>query len=101
MPGLVGLITKMPRAWAEPRLLRMLKVIRHEAFYEAGTWIDEQSGLYVAWTARASSFCAGMPIRNERGEIVLVFSGKNTRTQPGFVTSARRATKSLPTDLRT
>ena len=76
MPGIFGLITKMPRASAEPQLLRMLKVLRHESFYEAGTWIDEQSGVYVGWTARENSFAAGMPLRNERGEVVLVFSGE-------------------------
>ncbi len=51
-------------------------MLRHESFYEAGTWIDEQSGVYVGWTARENSFSAGMPIQNERGEIVLVFSGE-------------------------
>ena len=76
MPGIFGLITKMPRAWAEPQLLRMLKVLRHESFYETGTWIDEQSGVYVGWTARENSFSAGMPLRNERGEVVLVFAGE-------------------------
>ena len=76
MPGIFGLITKMPRAWAEPQLLRMLKVLRHESFYETGTWIDEQAGVYVGWTERENSFSSGMPLRNERGEIVLVFSGE-------------------------
>ncbi len=76
MPGIFGLVTQMPRGWAEPQLLRMLKVLRHESFYEAGTWIDEQSGVYVGWTARENSFSAGMPLRNERGESVLVFSGE-------------------------
>ena len=66
----------MPRAWAEPQLLRMLKLLRHETFYEAGTWIDEPSDVYVGWTARENSFSAGMPLRSERGEIVLVFAGE-------------------------
>ena len=76
MPGIFGLITKIPRSRAEPQLLRMLKVLRHESFYETGTWIDEQSGVYVGWTARENSFSAGMPLRNERGEVVLVFAGE-------------------------
>lgn len=76
MPGIFGLITKKPRAWAEPQLLRMLKVLQHESFYEAGTWIDEQDGVYVGWTARENSFSSGMPLRNEREDIVLVFSGE-------------------------
>ena len=46
MPGIVGLITKRPRGWAEPQLTRMLETIRHESFYVTGTWIDEYSGVY-------------------------------------------------------
>jgi asparagine synthase (glutamine-hydrolysing) len=76
MPGIFGLITKMPRDWAQPQLSRMMKVLRHESFYETGTWIDEQAGVYVGWTARENSFSAGMPLRNERGEVVLVFAGE-------------------------
>jgi asparagine synthase (glutamine-hydrolysing) len=76
MPGIVGLVTKMPREWAEPQLLRMVESIRHESFYTTGTFIDEPSGVYVGWAARENSFCDGMPVRNERGEVVLIFSGE-------------------------
>ncbi len=76
MPGIFGLITKQPRGWAELQLLQMLSVLRHESFYVAGTWIDEQAGVYVGWTAREGSFCDGMPVRNERENVVLVFSGE-------------------------
>src|SRR5712671_2050645 len=76
MPGIFGLITKMPREWAEPQLLRMLKALQHESFYTTGTWIDEPSGIYAGWTAHENSFSDGMPIRNERGDVVLIFSGE-------------------------
>jgi len=76
MPGIVGLITKMPREWAEPRLLRMVESLRHESFYETGTWIDEKLGVYLGWIARKRSFSDGMPLRNEQGDVVLVFSGE-------------------------
>lgn len=76
MPGIVGLITKMPRERAEPELLRMVEALRHESFYTAGTWIDEPSGVYLGWVARKNSFSDGMPVRNERGDVVLVFSGE-------------------------
>ena len=76
MPGIFGLITKMSRQWAEPQLLRMLKALRHESFYAMGTWIDEGSGVYAGWTARENSFSDGMPIRNERGDVILIFSGE-------------------------
>jgi asparagine synthase (glutamine-hydrolysing) len=77
MPGIVGLITKKPREWAEPQLARMVESMRHESFYVAGVWVDESLGIYVGWVARKNSFSDAMPVRNERGEIVLVFSGED------------------------
>jgi asparagine synthase (glutamine-hydrolysing) len=76
MPGIVGLVTRMPRARAEPELMRMVEAIHHHASYESGTWIDEALGLYVGWVERRDSFSSGMPLRNERGDRVLVFSGE-------------------------
>jgi len=76
MPGIVGLITKMPREQAEPQLLRMLETLYHESFYTAGTWINEPLGIYVGWVAREGSFSDGMPLRNEQGDVVLAFSGE-------------------------
>ncbi|MGA9631334.1 MAG: asparagine synthase-related protein [Candidatus Acidiferrales bacterium] len=76
MPGITGLITKMPRERAEKLLCRMLRALCHESFYEAGTWIDESLGVYVGWALRKGSFCEGMPVKNERGDITLVFSGQ-------------------------
>jgi asparagine synthase (glutamine-hydrolysing) len=76
MPGIVGLITKMPRERAVGLLSRMVKALDHESFYETGTWIEESLGVYVGWAVRKGSFSDGMPIHNERGDISLVFSGE-------------------------
>jgi asparagine synthase (glutamine-hydrolysing) len=76
MPGIVGLITKMPPERAEQEVLRMVKTLRHESFYETGIWSDKSLGVYVGWTARKGSFCDGMPLCNERNDAVLVFSGE-------------------------
>jgi asparagine synthase (glutamine-hydrolysing) len=84
MPGLVGLITKMPRERAEPLLLRMVDALRHESFYVTGTWIDESLGVYVGWVVRKHSFADGMPLCNERGDVSLVFSGEEY-PEPGTV----------------
>ena len=32
--------------------------------------------MYVGWVARRNSFSDGMPLRNERGDVVLVFAGE-------------------------
>lgn len=76
MPGIVGLLTKVPRYLAEPQLLRMVESLRHESCYGVGTWIDESLGVYVGWVVRKHSFSDGMPVCNERGDVVLVFSGE-------------------------
>jgi asparagine synthase (glutamine-hydrolysing) len=76
MPGITGLITKMPRERAESLLSRMVRALSHESFYETGTWVDESLGVYVGWALRKGSFCEGMPVANERRDISLVFSGE-------------------------
>src|ERR1700734_485587 len=76
MPGIVGLITYAPREQAERELLRMVETLRHEDFYLTGTWVEESLGVYVGWVARKDSFSDGMPLRNEQGDVVLVFSGE-------------------------
>lgn len=75
MPGVVGLVTMLPRERAERELARMVDALRHEPFYVSGTWVDARRGVYVGWVAHENSFGDGMPLRNERGD-VLVFSGE-------------------------
>ena len=77
MPGIVGLITKKPRAWAERQLACMLETMQHESFYNSRTWVDENLGIYIGWTARENSFSDVGPICNEREDVVLVFSGED------------------------
>lgn len=84
MPGIVGLIAKMPLQCAEAQLSRMLKAAHQEPFYEGGTWIDESLGVYVGWTARKNSFSSGMPLQNEKGDVSLIFSGEEY-PDPGTV----------------
>src|SRR5207248_11795679 len=69
----------MPRERAESQLLEMVDVLRHEPFYAVGTWVDERMGVYVGWTVAKHSFADGMPLRNESGDVVLVFSGEDVR----------------------
>src|SRR4051812_29781043 len=76
MPGIVGLITRMPRQRAVRELAAMVDTLCHEPFYRTGTWIDESAGVYVGWAAREGSFSDGMPLHNERRNVVLVFSGE-------------------------
>jgi len=76
MPGIVGLITKLPREIAERQLCQMVKALCHEPFYSSGTSVDSLSGIYVGWVAQTGSFADGMPLHNERADKTLVFSGE-------------------------
>ncbi len=76
MPGIVGLITKKPSEQAREELCQMVKAIRHEPFYTTGTWADESLGVYVGWSAANNSPSGRMPLSNEKGDVVLVFSGE-------------------------
>ncbi len=84
MPGIVGLLTRMPRTLAEPKLLKMVEALRHEPFYRTGTWIDESLGVYVGWAARRDSWSDDVPLRNGREDVVLAFSGEEF-SQSGMV----------------
>jgi len=76
MPGIVGLFSRRPREEAERELVQMLRAVRHHRSYVYGTWMDETLGIYVGWTARPGAFDAAMPVRNEGGDSILVFSGE-------------------------
>jgi asparagine synthase (glutamine-hydrolysing) len=97
MPGIVGCVTRMPREQAMPQLLRMVEALRHESFYTTGTWVDESSGVYIGWAAREGSFSDGMPLRNERGDVVLAFSGEEF-PEPGTAQRLKRQGHELEVD---
>ena len=76
MPGLVGLITDMPRPRAEALVRRMLAAVHHEPFYESRIAIDERRGVYVGCCTREPSTAGPMPQRNGAGDM-LAFSGED------------------------
>lgn len=94
MPGIVGLITRMPRKRAEAELRAMIDSMSHETFYVTDTWIDEALGVYVGSIARRGSFSQGMPVRNESGNVVLVFAGEEFTEAKAGKTSGQRGQRS-------
>src|ERR1700733_9637802 len=76
MPGMVGLITKMPKERAAAELSRMVRAQRHDPSIVTGTWSDEDIGAYVGWVVRKDSFADAMPLSNESGNVSLIFSGE-------------------------
>ena len=76
MPGIVGLITRMPRECAEAQLRRMTQAVHHENSHRTGSWEDESLGVYVGWTSLPGSFSDRMPLLSEDKQTCLVFSGE-------------------------
>jgi asparagine synthase (glutamine-hydrolysing) len=76
MPGIVGIIGRIPPTRAARELRQMVDALRHENFYVTGMSVDERLGAYVGWITRKDSFSDGMPLRNERRDVELVFSGE-------------------------
>jgi asparagine synthase (glutamine-hydrolysing) len=86
MPGIVGLVTKKPCQEAEAELQQMLVTLCHEPSYVSGTWVDRSLCVYAGWVARGGSVSEPMPLVNETGDIILIFSGDecgdpNTRSR--------------------
>lgn len=77
----------------------MLAVLCHESFYVTGTWSDEALGVYVGWVVRKGSFSDGMPLRNERGDVVLVFSGEEYPAKPSYLVHVSEEDPAFPASL--
>jgi asparagine synthase (glutamine-hydrolysing) len=88
MPGLVGIITKMPHQRAQRELQAMVAALRNEPSYVTGTWSDERLGVYAGWAERSGSLSEGLPIVNEEGDVVLLFSGEEY-PRPGHIRELR------------
>lgn len=76
MPGLVGLITKLPRQDAEARLHRMIEALCYEFDRESCTWFDESLGVYAGLVEQREHRISCKPIQNENRDRTLLFSGE-------------------------
>jgi asparagine synthase (glutamine-hydrolysing) len=76
MPGLVGIIGRGDCSEKRHQLESMMSATHRESFYRQGTFVNESLGVYVGWTALEGSFADEMPIRNEKGDVTLFFSGE-------------------------
>jgi asparagine synthase (glutamine-hydrolysing) len=95
MPGIAGLITKMSREHAVAQFARMTAGLHHESFYTGGSFLVPSSGIYLGWTAHKDSFCDGMPLRNEKEDLALVFSGEEF-PEPGTAQRLREQGHACP-----
>jgi asparagine synthase (glutamine-hydrolysing) len=99
MPGIVGLITRMPLNRVETQLSRMIETLRHESFYVTGTFADESLGVHMGWVELKQSSSDEMPLSNEELNISLVFSGEEY-PDPGTARHLKELGHSLNTEGR-
>jgi asparagine synthase (glutamine-hydrolysing) len=76
MPGIVGIISRESPEKNKLRLQRMLDSLMHEATYQKRIYVDENAGLYLGSVSHSGTFDDCMPVSNENGTVVLVFSGE-------------------------
>jgi asparagine synthase (glutamine-hydrolysing) len=102
MPGIVGLITKKPKRQAERELQAMLAALRHETFYETGTFIAEAAGVYVGWAEREGTSSRPLPMSKSGDGRVVIFSGEDFSQdgkQGAHLTDAAESDPSFPANL--
>ncbi|MDR3554360.1 MAG: hypothetical protein P4L55_06380 [Syntrophobacteraceae bacterium] len=77
MPGLFGVITRRKPDEVRAEIGLMLSCVKHEPFYETGSYSVESQGLYLGWTVLEGSFSDCMPIVDSAHNRTLFFSGQN------------------------
>ncbi len=78
MPGIFGIISRKPDLKYEKQLEMMRACMLHDSSYTHGIHTgNAQVPFYIGWTAHRGSFADCMPVINETGDCVLVFSGEN------------------------
>jgi asparagine synthase (glutamine-hydrolysing) len=81
MPGIVGILSKIPDRETPARLQRMLQSMLHEQFYSSGCYSNEDLGIAVGWTSHPKSFTTGLPFWNETREVCLIIAGEEFSDQ--------------------
>ncbi len=77
MPGIAGIISKIPSEKRKKDLRLMLDCMMHEPFYTSGIYANNQLSFYAGWVCHRDSFSDCLPIFNENHDLTLFFSGEN------------------------
>jgi asparagine synthase (glutamine-hydrolysing) len=77
MPGITGIIRKVPYEGIERDLDLMVETMRHESFYAGNRYINKELGLYAGWMCHQGAFSDCMPLVNRNKDSLLIFHGEN------------------------
>ena len=77
MPGIVGIVSQRRSQEYSAMVESMVKCLMHEPFYNDGTYVNEELGLWSGWACHKGAFEDCLPIWNEKKDICLLFSGED------------------------
>jgi asparagine synthase (glutamine-hydrolysing) len=86
MPGIAGLISRLPSDVCSRLAETMTACMQHEKFHDSGTYSAPELGVFAGWVALEDSSADCQPIVNEQGDVVLLLAGEcfadpNTRAR--------------------
>ena len=76
MPGIAGMISRLPPADCEEKVKAMMKSMRYEDFYDSTTSFVPDVGVYAGLVGPEDSFTGRRSARSIRGDVTLMVSGE-------------------------
>ena len=89
MPGIAAIISKRPDHEFEGLVRSMVSSMKHESFYNSGTYSVPEMGIFVGWIAHENSFADRQPFFNEQRDVVLIIAGE-CFADSGILTNLRQ-----------
>jgi asparagine synthase (glutamine-hydrolysing) len=77
MPGLTVIIGSGQKERNQTDMNRMVASLKHESFYNSGTYLNESLGLYVGWALHPGSYSDCLPLHSDDGRYLLFFYGEH------------------------
>ncbi len=76
MPGIAGIISRLPAANCIRTVQTMTAAMQHEHFHTPGNFSVAELGVYAGWVVQENSFAAGQVFENETKDVALIFCGE-------------------------
>ena len=95
MPGIAGIISRLPAANCLRTVQTMTAAMQHETFHTLGTFSVAELGVYGGWVAHENSFAAAQVFENEARDVALIFCGE-VFAEPEVQAQLRREGYQLP-----
>ena len=95
MPGIAGIISRLPAANCIRTVQSMTAAMQHEDFHRAGNFSVAELGVYAGWVAHENSFAASQVFENEAKDVALIFCGESF-ADPAVKAQLRREGHQFP-----